>query len=164
VGGITSELDDLWDEVVGQQGHPGDGPYWMYRLSPPMPLSWPPHVAGEWAAYGMPFAVDPALADAEQVAEPFGRLLMGSGEPSVERLTDSLEGITTLGVAMLTPDQAHLITDADLDVMAAACHDAAVDVSALAPVYRLWFERNGPPTASVAARHPEVARWCRGDG
>ena len=80
---------------------------WSYRVTPPLPLQWPPDGGRKVVYYAFPEGLVLGGGDLLKVGKPWATVTIGAGsEPEVRILRSSIEGISSLGVRPLSAEEA----------------------------------------------------------
>ncbi len=145
---------------------PRDSVSWSYRITPPLPASWPPGGKGQVCYYAFAGGLRPALADAEVVAAPWARVVMdatGRQNPGLEILTPQLQELGIQGVRPLTKEEISIWDSRDAveqEIYGLSRSVTRPDgAGRLKEFYCLFLKTHGAVGKAVRSRHREFFDW-----
>jgi hypothetical protein len=161
---LNKEISVQWD-VRRHQGRDrvsaDPGPTWVPRLTPPLPLVWPPDGKGTYVVYAFAAGKLPSVHDGEEVSAPWSQWLVTGSALSAKELGD-LRRLGMQGVRPLQGEQAEVARTAEAAEQAVIALTKTTKPK-LAPLvkryYCQWFFNNAVVSSELQKLHPEFTKW-----
>jgi hypothetical protein len=158
---VQALVDKAWRGV--KQSHlPSPGSY-EPALTPPLPETWPPNGSGRLVIHAYARGMGPGLSDGEHIASPWGRVVLGAGEPKLEKLSDAMRSLGIQGVRPVAANSFPTDPERTAAEQAVATlargHVAGTPTPAIQKAYCSWMRGNGVIVEAVRKHHDAFLRW-----
>lgn len=133
---------------------------WRHALAPVVPATWPPDGSVVTLVYASGHRM--GLADGEQVAAPFARIVTASGNDRLETLGSTLVDRGIQGVRPMRREEMAVPHATKLDATVRALTAASVQAPPspeLKASYCQWKSLNGIIAPDIVAAQPAFFRW-----
>lgn len=157
-GDPQPQLETLWNAV-------GKSPnlLWGWRLTPPLPDSWPPTAATVWSRFAYGFGRDAQLADGERISQPWARVDVSAGRSTIIALANPIAPRSIQGTGPVRAEDVAPLKQADavavfMQALAALPPQGTPDVLQAQAYYRTWLKFNGAIADEVMV-NPAFRAW-----
>jgi hypothetical protein len=157
---------DAWRARIAAGRAGPIGTAWSQRLTPPLPIAWPPAGQGQLEVFAYAARPGDRISDGEETAAPWARIRVLAGAPKLDDLGE-LQRIGIQGVRPLSADEIAIVRSGDEAAAALARiasartlpNDASEDASLVRRYFCLWRRTNGVIATALAPAHAGFFAW-----